>query len=82
MTKVQLRKQITEAVSNIEDHEVLRAIYKLVETRLPFNYRMEDEMSEKELVMMRKQSELFRAGKLKTLSRDEVRTNVLKSLGK
>ncbi|MFN0030750.1 MAG: hypothetical protein ACKVOR_01175 [Flavobacteriales bacterium] len=82
MTNVTIRKRISEAIESIEDREVLRAIYKLVETRLPFNFRMEDEMTEKELAMMRKQSELFHAGKLKTLSREEVRTNALKSLGK
>lgn len=79
MTISTLKVKINEAIANLEDEEFLKAVYALVNNKKKQNEYVYSTDLKMEL---EESSALYKAGKLKTFTVDEVIKKVEKNLGK
>jgi hypothetical protein len=78
MTKAALIKEITKAVSKIDDEKFLEAIYTIIQNSTVKSYSI----SEEELMILNDRRAKYLSGKSKTFTPEEVKKKLLKKINK
>ncbi len=79
MTNSTLKKEIHKVIDNIEDNQVLEAVFTLLNvTRAQNDY----ELSENDIKIIEERRSNYKKGKTKTYTVSEVKKKILKNLGK
>lgn len=79
MTNSTLKKEIHKVIDNIEDNQVLEAVFTLLNvTKAQNDY----ELSENDIKIIEERRSNYKKGKTKTYTVSEVKKKILKNLGK
>lgn len=78
MDTILLKSKITKAVNDIDDESFLEAIYVIINKH---NNEIDYEIDEQEIQLLNERKELYKSGKAKTYSMQEVREKILKNIG-
>ena len=78
MTKAALIKEITKAVSKIDDEKFLEAIYTIIQNSTVKSYSI----SEEEFMILNDRRAKYLSGKSKTFTPEEVKKKLLKKINK
>lgn len=79
MTNSTLKKEIHKVIDNIEDNQVLEAVFTLLNvTRAQNDY----ELSENDIKIIEERRSNYKKGKTKTYTVSAVKKKILKNLGK
>jgi Mg2+ and Co2+ transporter CorA len=78
MTKAALKKEITRAVSKIDDEKFLEAIYTIIQNSTVKSYSIPEE----ELMILNDRRAKYLSGKSKTFTPEEVKKKLLKKINR
>jgi hypothetical protein len=79
MTNATLKKEIHKVIDNIDDNQVLEAVFTLLNVRRP---QSDYELSENDIKIIEERRSNYKKGKTKTYTVSEVKKKILKNLGK
>jgi len=79
MTQTALKKKLHKAIDNIDDNELLEAVYTILNAR---GYSSSFELSDEDIRVIEERSALYEAGKLKTETLSEFKKKMRKRLSK
>ncbi len=79
MTNTALKKKLHQAIDDIQDNELLEAVYTILNAR---GYPSSFELSDEDMRVIEERSALYQAGKLKTETLKEFKKNMKKRLSK
>jgi hypothetical protein len=79
MTNATLKKEIHKVIDNIDDNQVLEAVFTLLNARRP---QSDYELSENDIKIIEERRSNYKKGKTKTYTVSEVKKKILKNLGK
>lgn len=75
MTKTALKKKLHQAIDDINDNELLEAVYTILNTR---GYANSYQLSDEDIRVIEERSVLYEAGKLKTYTVKEARKKFMR----
>lgn len=79
MTNATLKKEIHKVIDNIDDNQVLEAVFTLLNVSRP---QSDYELSENDIKIIEERRSNYKKGKTKTYTVSEVKKKILKNLGK
>lgn len=79
MTSTAIKKELHKAIDNIEDNNLLEAIYTILNSQ---NKQYPFELSDEDLQIVEERRILYETGKLKTITLSEFKKKVKKKLSK
>ena len=79
MTTATLKKEIQKVIESIDDNHLLEAVFTLLSCNLKQNSY---DLTEQEIKIIEERKALYKGGKSKTYSVNEVKKKILKNLGK
>lgn len=79
MTQTALKKKLHKAIDDIDDSELLEAVYTILNSR---GYTRSYELSDEDLRIIEERSTLYQAGKLKTYNIKESRKKFMRGRSK
>lgn len=79
MSQTALKKEIHKAIDNIDDDQLLEAIYTILNSRA---YNSSFELTDEDIRVIEERRSAYKAGKTRMLSPSEVKKKILKKLSK
>ncbi|HXB39705.1 MAG TPA: hypothetical protein VNZ49_04135 [Bacteroidia bacterium] len=79
MTQTALKKKLHKAIDDIEDNNLLEAVYTILNSR---GYASSFKLSDEDIRIIEERSALYEAGKLKTYTIKEARKKIMRGRSK